>query len=280
VAVPTARSGSPDPSPDGSAPLAEGDPHRREVLVHGRVSGLSGVVFAGLFVAAPVLVRQAPGLGAPDGAYADFYRNTNGNVLVTAALYAVPLAGVALLWQMSTTGTHIGALPRSSPELQRWLHLASGVLFVCMLFAAAAVGGRRPADGVLHRSAAAARHRPFPGRRGLRARVRLRRPCGRHLHDLDHDARPHRGTAPPVDGRAELPVGGVPAGEHDVPPVILLVLPAWVLLFSLVVLLGAGRTRPSATTPPAGPAQVADGSAAALPSPHMARRTPTPAQED
>ena len=47
-------------------------------------------------------------------------------------------------------------------------------------------------------------------------------------------------------------------------PAILLVLPAWVLLFSVVVLVGAGRTRPSPTALPEAPAPaVADGSAAA-----------------
>ena len=115
MAVPAAPSGLPSPPPDGAAPPGAGDPHRR-VLVHARISGLSGLVFAALFVVALVLVRQAPGLGAPDGAYADFYRTTNGDVLVTVGLYVVPFAGVAFLWHMSTTRTLIGALPRSSPS--------------------------------------------------------------------------------------------------------------------------------------------------------------------
>ena len=128
MAAPAASSGPPaharPPSPPaspatssgtGPAVPAEAVPHDRDVLVHARTSAVSGLVFAALFVAALVLVRQAPGLGAADSTYTDFYRNTNGNVLVAAGLYVVPFAGVAFLWHMSTTRSLLGALPGSSP---------------------------------------------------------------------------------------------------------------------------------------------------------------------
>ena len=108
---------------------------------YARMSAVSGIVFAGLFVASLVLVRQAPGIAAPDRVYADFYTVGKGNVLVTAGLYVVPFAGIAYLWHMSATRTLIESLPGSSSEVPRWLQLASGVLFVCMLFAGTAAVG-------------------------------------------------------------------------------------------------------------------------------------------
>ena len=79
-----------------------------------RVSAVSGIVFAGLFVTALVLVRKAPGIAAPDRVYADFYTVGKGNVLVTAGLYIVPFAGIAYLWHMSATRTLIESLPGAS----------------------------------------------------------------------------------------------------------------------------------------------------------------------
>ena len=78
---------------------------------YARMSAVSGIVFAGLFVAALVLVRQAPGIAAPDRVYADFYTIGQGNVLVTVGLYIVPFAGIAYLWHMSATRTLIESLP-------------------------------------------------------------------------------------------------------------------------------------------------------------------------
>ena len=83
--------------------------------IYARVSALSGIVFAGLFVAALVLVRQAPGLAASDRVYADFYTVGSGDVLVTVGLHIVPFAGIACLWHMSATRTLIESLPGPSP---------------------------------------------------------------------------------------------------------------------------------------------------------------------
>jgi hypothetical protein len=250
--------------------------------VHARISGLSGLVFAALFVAALVLVRQAPGLGADDGTYAEFYRGTHGNVLVTAGLYVVPFAGVAFLWQMSTTRTLIGALPRSSPELQLWLHLASGVLFVCMLFAGSAAVGAMALLTVVSRA-------PLPPPDVARALTAVGyglvfvfgvRAAGIYMISTTTLARTVGLVSRWMAVLSYLAAAFllVSTTFH---PAILVVLPAWVLLFSVMVLLRVGRTRPSATTPPAGPAQVpADGSASALTSSHMVPHAQTPAQED
>lgn len=111
--------------------------HRSAVL-----SGLSGLVFTGLFVAALALVRQAPGLGVPDSVYADFYSDRSGdNVLVTLGLYVVPFAGIAFLWHLSALRTLVDDTPGGASEVQRWLQLASGITFVCLLFVGTAAVG-------------------------------------------------------------------------------------------------------------------------------------------
>jgi hypothetical protein len=252
------------------------------VLVHARISGLSGLVFAALFVVALVLVRQAPGLGAPDRAYADFYRATNGDVLVTVGLYVVPFAGVAFLWHMSTTRTLVGALPRSSPELQRWLHLASGVLFVCMLFA-----GTAAVAGVALLTVVSTAPLPPPDVARALAAVGYGlvfvfgvRAAGIYMFSTTTLARTV-GLLPRWMALLSYLAAAFLLVSTTFHPAILLVLPAWVLLFSVVVLVGAGRRSPSPTALPEAPAPaVADGSAAATTSPRIVPRTPTPAQED
>jgi hypothetical protein len=62
-------------------------------------------------------------------------------VLVTAGLYVVPFAGIAFMWHMSAARALVEALPGPTPDLPRWLQLASGLVFVCMLFAGTAAVG-------------------------------------------------------------------------------------------------------------------------------------------
>jgi hypothetical protein len=284
VAAPGARSATAVPSPEGAAPQtpAQDDPDRRQVLVHARISGLSGLVFAALLVVALVLVRRAPGLGAPDSAYADFYRHTQGNVLVTAGLYVVPFCGVAFLWQMSTTRTLIGALPRSSPELQRWLHLASGVLFVCMLFAGSAAVG---AVALLTVFSTAAVPAPDVARALTAVGYALVfvfgvRAAGIYMISTTTLARTV-GLLPRWMALLSYLAAAFLLVSTTFHPAVLLVLPAWVLLFSVVVLLGAGRRRRPTTSRPAGRGTAdGDGGETAITAPHIVARTPIPAQED
>jgi len=114
---------------------------QRRFRAYGWVSALSGVVFATLFVLGLDLVRRAPGLAVPDSTYTAFYSSDDSAVLVTIGLHVVPFAGIAFLWYMVATRSLVLAAPGSRPELPRWLQLASGVVFVTMLFVGSAALG-------------------------------------------------------------------------------------------------------------------------------------------
>jgi hypothetical protein len=119
-------------------------PEARRISGLLRMSAVSGIGFAVLFGAALVLLREAPGLGVPDSAYTAFYRDSGGGVLVTVGLYLVPFAGIAFLWQLAATRALLNASAGAHQlpsEIPRLLQLASGVLFVAMLFAGSAAVG-------------------------------------------------------------------------------------------------------------------------------------------
>jgi hypothetical protein len=221
---------------------------------YARMSAVSGIVFAGLFVASLVLVRQAPGIAAPDRVYADFYTVGKGNVLVTAGLYIVPFAGITYLWHMSATRTLIESLPGSSSEVARWLQLASGVLFVCMLFTGTAAVGAvalltvfsdtpLPSPEVARTLTGAGYGMVFVF--GVRA-------AGMYMITTTTLTR-RRGLLPrwvAVVGYLGATFLLVSTTFH---PATLLVFPGWVLLLSVVLLVAAGRSRASAVPAPAPP---------------------------
>lgn len=112
----------------------------RRIRAYGRMSGLSGIVFAVLLTVALVLMKQAPGLAVPDSVYAAFYSG-GSDVLVTVGLNIVPFAGIAFLWHMIATRAMLGAYPGAPSTIPHGLHLAAGVIWVCLLFAGTAAVG-------------------------------------------------------------------------------------------------------------------------------------------
>ena len=110
-----------------------------------RVVAISGVIFSALYITSLVLVRLAvpadpkdPGIWLADPAYRNW---------VSIALNLVPFAGIAFLWFMAVLRNRIGLL---EDRFFATVFLGSGLLFVAMLFAAAAV-----ARGLLETFAAA-----------------------------------------------------------------------------------------------------------------------------
>jgi hypothetical protein len=105
-----------------------------------RLSSLTGLLFAALFVVALVLVHTTPTLSASDAEITAFYASSS-TALVTVGIYLVPLAGIAFLWHAHTTRLLIKSRTPSPSAIPDGLQLVSGILFVVLLFAGTASAG-------------------------------------------------------------------------------------------------------------------------------------------
>ncbi len=102
-----------------------------------RAAGIAGIVFAVLFVVALYLLRGAVGVKLDTQTVID---NLNSQKSTTAlfGLYLVPFAGIAFLWFIGVIRDRIGD---REDRFFATVFLGSGLLFVAMLFAGAAVLG-------------------------------------------------------------------------------------------------------------------------------------------
>jgi len=90
-------------------------------------------VFAGLFAATLLLLR--PPRGDSAATLARWYSGEARSMLLIAGLYAIPFAGIAFLWFIGVIRDRIG---HREDRLFATVFLGSGLLFVAMIFAAAA----------------------------------------------------------------------------------------------------------------------------------------------
>ena len=218
------------------------DARWRQARALGRMSALSGIVFAALFVAAMLLVQQAPKLGDPDPVYERFYGG-GAEALATLGLYVVPFAGIALLWHLAATRAMFRAVPREFSPVQAWLQMAAGVLFLCMMFVGSAAVGAVALLGVFEVT-------PLPPPEVARALAAVGygllfifgvRVAGMYMITTIGMAR----SAGLMPGWLAL-IGYLAAAfllvSTTYHPVVLLVFPAWVVIVSVVLLLRAGRS--------------------------------------
>jgi hypothetical protein len=105
---------------------------RRELRTP-RAAGVAGLLFAGFFISA-LLVARGPG-GDPASTFARWYSGGSLTAIVVVGLYAIPLAGIAFLWFIGVVRERIG---EKEDRLFSTVFLGSGLLFVAMLFSAAA----------------------------------------------------------------------------------------------------------------------------------------------
>jgi len=214
----------------------------RQARALGRMSALSGMVFAGLFVVAMLLLQQAPRLEDPDAVYARFYAG-GGAALATLGIYVVPFAGIALLWHLSATRAMFQAVPREFSPVQAWLQMAAGVLFLCMMFVGSATAGAVALLGTFQVT-------PLPAPEVARALAAVGygllfifgvRVAGMYMITTIGMAGA-AGLLPrwlAIIGYLAAAFLLVSTVYH---PVVLLVFPAWVVVVSVVLLLRAGRS--------------------------------------
>jgi hypothetical protein len=106
-----------------------------------RAAGVAGLVFAALFTVSLVIIRANPPVVATavgDGLSVE----VRDRWLV--ALYLIPFAGIAFIWFLAALRRRIGRL---EDQFFATVFLASGLLFVAMLFAAGATASAAVAAG-------------------------------------------------------------------------------------------------------------------------------------
>lgn len=108
---------------------------KREALRTPRAAAVAGIVFAVLLSAAVVLVRVAIPKRDDVGGWVE---DDGKRGFVLLALNLLPFAGIAFLWFIGVIRDRIGA---GEDRLFATVFLGSGLLFVAMMFAGAAVAG-------------------------------------------------------------------------------------------------------------------------------------------
>ncbi len=228
---------SSDPDQPALTNLARAAIGHLAIRQYARLSGISAIVFAGLFSAALVLVQQAPGLGVPDSVYTAFYASSSSSVLVAVGLYIAPLAGIAFLWHLAASRAMFTASGEPLSAIPSGLQFASGVAFVAMLFAGTAAAG---AIAVLDTLYSADPLPPPDMARALNATGYLMvfifgvRFAGMYVITTTTLARA-AGVLPRWLAIVSYLAAAVLLVSTTNHPAILLVLPAWLLLVSVVV---------------------------------------------
>jgi hypothetical protein len=117
--------------PLGQSPLRAGSPLRTP-----RAAAVAGIVFSVFLISALVLLRlSVPAHPGDPGAW---LTDQGRRAAITIGLNLVPFAGIAFLWFMGVLRDRIG---EREDRFFATVFLGSGLLFVGMLFVAAAVAG-------------------------------------------------------------------------------------------------------------------------------------------
>ena len=102
-----------------------------------RAAGVAGIVFAVLFVVALALLAKVVGVALDTQTVMDNLSGS-GSTPALIGLYMVPFAGIAFLWFIGVIRDRVGV---REDKFFATVFLGSGLLFVAMLFAGAAVLG-------------------------------------------------------------------------------------------------------------------------------------------
>jgi hypothetical protein len=113
------------------SPLRAGNPLRTP-----RAAAVAGVIFSVLLTAALVLLRLS--VPATPGVPGSWLTDPHQRAEVTIALNLVPFAGIAFLWFVGVLRDRIG---EREDRFFATVFLGSGLIFVAMIFVAAAISG-------------------------------------------------------------------------------------------------------------------------------------------
>src|SRR5438552_319731 len=125
--------------PAGQGPLAA-----RSALRTPRAAAVAGIAFSALLISSLVLLRiSVPAKSAVPGTW---LTDSGKRTAVAIGLNLVPFAGIAFLWFIGVIRDRIGT---HEDRFFATVFLGSGLLFVAMLFVAAAVAGGLIADSAI-----------------------------------------------------------------------------------------------------------------------------------
>ena len=197
-------------------------------------ASIAGLLFAVLFTAALVLVRSSPLQAADDAELALLFREGRDQWLFIGALYLAPFAGIMFLWFIAVIRDQVG---EREDRFFATVFFGSGLVFVALLFAAAAVAGSLVV-GV--RFSASTRRR----RRRPRSCAPCRTPCcsaSRRERQRSSSSRSPRSACGAGPSRAGSPGPATSSGSSCCWSSrfwdwIVLLLPAWVGGVSLFIL--------------------------------------------
>jgi hypothetical protein len=259
----TPDAGPPDAGPPDAGPQTKAGAGRRlsrrriaasDTARLARLTSLTGILFAALLVVSLVLIYRTPRLSASDDEITSFYAGSN-TLLVTVGLYLVPFAGIIFLWHAHATRLLIKSRTPMPSAIPYGLQLVSGVLFVVLLF-----GGMASAGSVaLLKDLTNA---PLPSAdfvRGVLAVgygmvfVYAIRGAGMYALTTTTLLR-GAGIMPTWLGVVSYLLAIFLLVSVTLHPVVVLLLPTWVVIVALVVFIRAGR----AAEPPASERQASE----------------------
>lgn len=125
--------------------LAAATDRRRQPAVDGErrletphAAGAAGLAFAGLFIGSILLLRNQPSGASTAAEIRRFYLGEQAGRVSLVGVYLVPFSGIAFLWFIAAVRNLIGD---REDRFFATVFMASGLLFVAMLFVAGGVGG-------------------------------------------------------------------------------------------------------------------------------------------
>lgn len=113
--------------------MSDRTPTRIHALTTPKAAALAGVLFAVLFAATIILIR----ISLPEGAQPGSQWLDSGGPKIRLAAELMPFAGISFLWFIGVVRANLG---RYEDRFFATVTLGSGLLFLAMMFASAAVG--------------------------------------------------------------------------------------------------------------------------------------------
>lgn len=109
----------------------------------GSGAALAGLLFAILFTVGFILLDHKPEPDATSAELVEYYRGSGGTALIIAGFYLVPFAGISFIWFLAASRHRLSEMTQREDALLATVQLCAGVIFVAMIWvaAAAAVAG-------------------------------------------------------------------------------------------------------------------------------------------